>query len=197
MRQLLIGISTTGIAFPHMLANYLREQHGLIVVEIAEPYEEAAAALIEKAPAFVREAETARLPALEGLPAPTNSFEHTPTPASIIHALRHEFAHSLHPDFITTQLEQRLQHAAAMHSEAAGFVIPDLVFSNEADFIRSHDGLVIHLQGQLVGGTWLYHGRLSCDIKSDDFTVQWHGTMTEVRMQLDDLVAMLRSAEAT
>ncbi len=189
-RQLLIGLA--GLP-THVIANHLQDQHGWVVIRISEPFEEAIAALIGRSAEYVRHPDTTRQPLIDTLPLGTSLHNPAPTVRSTVQAMREGFADSLHPDFLPCFLEQRLQEAAAMHGDAPGFVVPDLVYAHEASFIRRHDGVVIHVDNPTMP-EWTHAGRLRASKTPKDFTIPFHGTVGDLLMNADNIVRNLRAS---
>lgn len=196
MNQLLIGLAGLHHSLNAAVAEHLRDTHGLVIVRIAEPFEEAVAALMGKSTAYVRDIANAHLPALSTF-APSGGHHHFPTMATAVRDMRCEYAHLQHPDFIPHLLEQRLQELAGMHGEAAGFVVPDLLFSNEGDFIRSHSGTVVHLKSWSASArvSWGHYGTNPVQARDEDVTIRHSGTHGDVLDAIDRLVARLRSTQ--
>lgn len=197
MNQILIGLCGPNLRVNTAVAHHLQEQHGLIVVRIAARFEEAIAAMIGRTPQYVADPTYFALPLLQTLPRSNGLHDSSPTTRSAVYDMRCGFADSLHRDFIPCLMEQLLQDLAATHSDAAGFVVSDLIFSNEGDFIRSHSGTVIHLDsdGSEARGSWNHHARLPTRKHASDMTITYRGTMRDVLMTVDATVDSLRTAQ--
>lgn len=188
--SLLIGITTRDHKGASLMATHLRQQHGFEIVTIATPFEAALAGLLDTTPERIHAQSSSHQPLLPNIPKGHDMWTHHTTIGTAIRTLRCEFAHDLHEDFVPLQLETRLQRISESQDAQLGIVIPDIIFNNEADFIRSHSGIVIHLKNDLTDRSPASHySGFGISRKDEDMTLHNNGTASDLLMALDNLMA--------
>ena len=190
--SLLIGIAGRDHKAASLIATHLHQQHGFEVVTIAAPFEAALAGLLDTTPEWIHAQSSSHKPLLPNIPEDRGMWTHHTTIGAAIRTLRCEFAHGLHEDFIPLQLETRLQKISESQDAQLGIVIQDITFNNEADFIRSHSGIVIHLKNDLTDRSSASHySGLGISCKDEDLTLHNNGTVSDLLMALDNLMARI------
>lgn len=194
MTQLLIGLAGLDTKAAAQVAAMLEHAHGFFVVRIAEPFEEALAAITGHPVDHVRDPAHRHTPALHTLAASGRPHDTIPTLGSALRDLRCDFAHMQHREFIPNHLEHRLQVLVERIADHPGIVIPDLLFSNEGDFVRSHGGTVVHIQSDTAEcrASWGHYGTIPVQRHANDATLISHGTVIDLQISLQMLLDHLR-----
>lgn len=191
--SLLIGFTGRDTKGADLAATHLRQEHGFEVVRIAAPFEEALAVLLDATPEWVRGQQRSHKPVLPTMEENYSLWEHHPTVGCAIRSLRCEYAQGLHKDFTALQLEQRLQKLSESQTAQIGIVIQDILFNAEADFVRAHGGIVIHLKSDLHDrGSPGHYSGMPITRKDEDLTLPNNGTASDLYLALDNIMARVR-----
>ncbi len=193
MSQILLGLAGLDKISIALICDHLQTVHGFAVVRIGARFEEALAALVGVSAAYVRDPANARRPLLDTLP-PAHPGSDPATISSALRDMRCEFAHMQDREFIPSLLEQQLQDLCEQHSTLPGILIPDLLFSNEGDFIRAHSGTVLHIKNPTAdaGASWTHYGSIPVIAHARDCTLSSHGTALDLLIGVDALIERLQ-----
>ena len=102
----------------------------------------------------------------------------------------------MHPELWLLLAAQNLDLLARTHDTAYGFVVSDLRFENEAQFIRDRGGVVIHLLRPSAPAVNAHASEDGIQCLQQDLLLANYGTVDELRQNLDDIVELLRAREA-
>lgn len=86
------------------------------------------------------------------------------------------------------------------YKDHTNYVVSDIRFSNEADYVRSLGGIIIHVtrdsaRGMLVGDTVKHASEATLPVGEHDFEIVNSGTKKELYAKLDNVVASLPAWE--
>lgn len=102
-----------------------------------------------------------------------------------------EWGRSLHPDLWVLAMKQQI-NKLVLWSELPGIVIDDVRFENEAQFIREHGGIVIHVRsGDLKAPRNVHASEQPLRVADNDLTINNNGTVNELHRQVDNLMARI------
>jgi len=114
------------------------------------------------------------------------------SPRELMQTLGTEWGRSLiHQDIWLRVAEQNLAFLAETHDTASGFVITDLRTENEAEFIRKHGGVVIHLIREAAPSVSPHSTEQRLGIQDNDRVVHNDGSIESLHEQFDDHVLAL------
>ena len=102
----------------------------------------------------------------------------------------------VHPELWLLLAAQNLDLLARTHDTAYGFVVSDLRFENEAQFIRDRGGVVIHLLRPSAPVVNAHASEDGIQCLQQDLLLANYGTVDELRQNLDDIVELLRDRAA-
>lgn len=115
------------------------------------------------------------------------------SPRELMQSMGTEWArNTVHPDVWVKLAEQNIDYMSIAMSEVIGFVVSDVRFENEADFIRNRGGTVIHVCRE---GTPSIHPHISeagITVRQDDLIVQNNDTIEAFLLSLDEVFSKLR-----
>lgn len=135
MKPLLIGLSGLARVGKDTAAQHLVNHHGFQSYAFADPLRDGLMHILNLSPCdFEGEQKEQALPWLGR------------SPRELMQTLGTEWGrNSVHPNLWLLLAEQNLDLMARTHDTARGFVVSDLRFNNEADFIRKRGGVVVHM----------------------------------------------------
>ncbi len=97
-----------------------------------------------------------------------------------------EFGRALRDDMWT-----HMAHVKA--KEAGSIIVTDVRFENEAEWIRSNEGVIVHIRRDNVVGAVCGHASEAGISKSTgDFHIVNNGTLSEFMAELDDIIPDIR-----
>jgi hypothetical protein len=135
MSQMLIGLAGRARVGKDTVASYLAAHLTLISYAFADPLKQALAGLFSLTAAQLEGAEK-ELP-LEWLGK---------SPRELMQLLGTEWGRDLvHPQLWLLLAERNLQAMAELNQDMQGVVIRDVRFDNEADWVRSKGGVIVHI----------------------------------------------------
>ena len=88
------------------------------------------------------------------------------------------------------------------YKDVTNYVVSDIRFQNEADYIRSLGGIVIHVTREgarslLVGDTHKHASEVTLPVHSNDFVIVNDGSKAALYAKLDNVIASLPDWEAS
>lgn len=136
MSQLLIGLTGAAHSGKTTVAKHLASQHGLLHYALAQPLKQMLAQGFNLTEAQIDGAQKEEALAWLGK-----------SPRELLQTLGTEWGRGMvHGDLWLLLAEQNLHNLASYMPGAAGFVISDLRFENEATWLRQRGGVVVHIQ---------------------------------------------------
>ncbi|WP_137822147.1 deoxynucleotide monophosphate kinase [Pseudomonas sp. D(2018)] len=181
MNQLIIGLHGRARSGKDTVARYLAVHLSLLSYAFAEPLKQVLAELFHLTQAHL-EGDLKEL-ALPGIGK---------SPRELMQLLGTEWGRDrVHPQLWLLLAEQNLQLLAEHHQDMKGVVIRDVRFENEADWLRSKGGIIVHLQrpdAQQVAGHSSENGLA---IAPDDLVIHNDGSLSELYDKLDALITRL------
>lgn len=176
----LIGFAGKAGVGKDTAAAYLTAQYGFDRYAFASPIKRMLAVLGLPEEAFADHAAKEAI-----IPAYGRSYRH------MAQTLGTEWGRSVHPDFWLLQAQMRYA-SLQRQDDSYGFAISDVRFENEAEWIRSEGGRVVHITGRetTVSGDAAKHVSES-GVKMDylrDCFVRNTGDIAYLGLQLDTIV---------
>jgi hypothetical protein len=136
MKPLLIGIAGVARSGKDTAAQHLVSHHGFQAYAFADPLRDGLMHILNLSPCDFDGAQ-------KELPLPWLGR----SPRQLMQSLGTEWGrNNVHPELWLLLAEQNLDLLARTHDETRGFVVSDVRFENEADFIRKRGGVVIHME---------------------------------------------------
>lgn len=115
------------------------------------------------------------------------------SPRELMQSMGTEWArNTVHPDVWVKLAEQNLDYMTNALSPVIGFVISDVRFENEADFIRKRGGTVIHISRRDAQAVNPHISEAGVELNFNDQTLRNDGTVEEFLRSLDDTFRHLR-----
>ncbi len=185
MKPILIGLtgrarSGKSTAAKHLVGTYLLEHYAF-----ADPLRDGLMAIFNLDPTDF-EGERKELP-LAWLDR---------SPRQLMQSMGTEWArNNLHPDVWVLLAEQNLDYMTKALGAVLGFVISDVRFENEADFIRRRGGKVIHIFRPGAKAVNPHISEAGVAAHKDDLTLTNYGTVKEFLSSLDEMFLIVRSLQ--
>ena len=182
MKQILIGLTGHARTGKTTAANYLASEHRFETYAFATPLKEGIATM------FNLGAEDIEGPGKEHPIAWLGR-----SPRQLMQLLGTEWGRDMLSASIWIDLaEQNLSNLAELYPEASGFVISDVRFENEADFVRKHGGLIIHVQRPDAATVSPHVSELGVAVQPYDAVIINDSDLAGLFAQLDRAIAALR-----
>ena len=122
---------------------------------------------------------------------PLNWLNHSPR--QLMQSLGTEWArNTVHPDVWVKIAEQNIDYMTHALSEVIGFVVSDIRFENEADFIRNRGGTVIHLHRQDTPSVNPHISEAGIAVHQDDLILPNNSTISDFLRSLDKVFCTLQ-----
>lgn len=181
MSQILIGLAGRARVGKDTVARYLATHLTLISYAFADPLKQALADMFQLTAAQLEGADKER-----ALPWLGKS------PRELMQLLGTEWGRDLvHPQLWLLLAEQNLQ-ALAEHDQAMkGVVIRDVRFDNEADWVRSKGGTILHITRPDATEVASHTSESGVTHQSGDLTLVNDGTLDQLYDDVDALIRVL------
>lgn len=119
------------------------------------------------------------------------------SPRELMQSLGTEWGrNTVHPELWLLLATQNLDLLARTHDTATGFVVSDVRFENEAQFIRDRGGVVIHLYRPSAPAVNAHISEDGIRSTEHDLVLANFGTIDELRQNLNSIVGILRTRAA-
>lgn len=182
MKPFLIGLTGRARSGKDTAANYLAAQFGLLVYALASPLKLALLDMLN-------------LPgsALEG-PAKEQPLPWLgKSPRELMQLLGTEWGRNLvHPQLWLMLADMNLSNHLEAMPQAQGFVISDVRFDNEADWIRAKGGAVVHLHRQDAAEVAAHSSESGITPGAHDLFITNDGSLNDLYQTLDEVMALLQ-----
>lgn len=120
------------------------------------------------------------------------------SPRELMQSMGTEWARQLvHPDVWVKIAEQNLNYLQNTLSSVVGFVVSDVRFENEADFIRQRGGTIIHIARPAAPAVNPHVSEAGVHAKPLDLIIRNTGDRELLRCLIDDCVTVIRSRDAS
>lgn len=183
MKQILIGLTGHARTGKSTAASYLASEHRFETYAFATPLKEGIAAM------FNLSAEDLEGSAKEQ-PLPWLGR----SPRQLMQLLGTEWGRDMLNANVWIDLaEQNLAALAELCPEASGFVISDVRFENEADYIRKRGGLVVHISRDDAPDVNHHISELGVALQPQDLVINNDAELRDLFAQLDRTVVALRA----
>ncbi len=178
MKQILIGLTGHARTGKTTAANHLASEHGFETYAFATPLKEGVAAIfglnVEDLDGDAKE---------ELIPWLGRS------PRQLMQLLGTEFGRDMISANLWVDLaEQNLDALAELVPHATGFVISDVRFENEADYIRKRGGLVVHITRSDAPDVSPHLSELGVAAQPQDLVINNDAELKDLFGQLDRIV---------
>ncbi|MBU6959639.1 deoxynucleotide monophosphate kinase [Pseudomonas sp. CVAP len=184
MTPLLIGLAGRARSGKDTAAQHLVNHHGFQSYAFADPLRDGLMHILNLSPCDF-ESEQKELP----LPWLGRS------PRELMQSLGTEWGrNTVHPELWLLLAAQNLDLLARTHDTARGFVVSDLRFENEAEFIRQRGGVVIHISRESATEVNPHVSEAGIQPAYDDLTLWNDYALEDLYEDLDLRVAHLLHA---
>lgn len=115
------------------------------------------------------------------------------SPRELMQSMGTEWARQMvHPDVWVKIAEQNLNYLQNSLSSVVGFVVSDVRFENEAEFIRQRGGTIIHIERPDAPAVNPHSSEAGVHRHQHDLTVRNTKGRAHLVLQLDDCIAAVR-----
>ncbi|MQU62987.1 deoxynucleotide monophosphate kinase [Pseudomonas sp. FSL R10-1350] len=115
------------------------------------------------------------------------------SPRQLMQSMGTEWARkTVHPDVWVKLAEQNLDYMTKSLGAVTGFVVSDVRFDNEADFIRRSGGTIIHIWRADAQSVNPHTSEKGIEDNVNDLLVANNGTVEEFLRALDEAYLMIR-----
>lgn len=115
------------------------------------------------------------------------------SPRELMQSMGTEWAREMvHPDVWVKIAEQNLNYLQNSLSSVVGFVVSDVRFENEAEFIRQRGGTIIHIERPDAPAVNPHSSEAGVHRHQHDLTVRNTKGRAHLVLQLDDCIAAVR-----
>ena len=179
--QLLIGLSGRARTGKTTAANHLANTYDLVTYALADPLREGLMNIFNLSPCdFDDERKELTIDWL-GL-----------SPRELMQSMGTDWGrHQVHPELWLLLAEKNLEFLGQTNDNARGFVISDLRFENEADFVRKRGGMVIHLLRPDAAEVNPHISETGIGIQDNDLVLHNDGAIEDLFGQLDEIFEAL------
>ncbi|WAB92505.1 deoxynucleotide monophosphate kinase [Pseudomonas citronellolis] len=182
MKAILIGLTGRARSGKDTAANYLAAQFGLLIYALASPLKLALLDMLNL-PAAALEGAAKEQP----LPWLGKS------PRELMQLLGTEWGRNLvHPQLWLMLADMNLANHLEASPQARGFVISDVRFDNEADWIRAKGGVVVHLRRPDATAVAAHSSESGVTLRDGDLFVANDGDLEDLYRALDDVTLALQ-----
>jgi len=182
MSQLLIGLTGFARTGKTTAAQHLASEHGFECYAFADPIREALGSMLNLGPEDFEGAAKEQLIPWLGR-----------SPRQLMQLLGTEWGrHMISANIWMDLAEQRLNGLADALDSSPGFVISDVRFENEADFIRKRGGVVIHLSRDDAPPVSNHSSEAGVSVQPCDLVLRNNGTITALHHAIDVLVSSMK-----
>ncbi|WDH24086.1 deoxynucleotide monophosphate kinase [Pseudomonas chlororaphis] len=115
------------------------------------------------------------------------------SPRQLMQSMGTEWARQMvHPDVWVKIAEQNLNYLQNSLSGVVGFVVSDVRFENEAEFIRQRGGTIVHISRPDAAAVNPHISEAGIRVKRPDLIVRNTSDRERLRYRIDDCVAVIR-----
>lgn len=115
------------------------------------------------------------------------------SPRQLMQSMGTEWArNTVHPDVWVKLAEQNLDYIATALGTVIGFVISDIRFENEADFVRRRGGTVIHISRHNAEPVNAHVSEAGVKASDNDIYLRNDGSVEQFLRSLDETFRLLR-----
>ncbi|MCP1487967.1 hypothetical protein J3D48_004280 [Pseudomonas fluorescens] len=181
MKPLLIGLAGLARSGKDTAAQHLVNHHGFQAYAFADPLRDGLMHILNLSPCdFEGEQKEQQLPWLGR------------SPRQLMQSLGTEWGrNNVHPEFWLLLAAQNLDLLARTHDNARGFVVSDIRFENEAEFIRKRGGRVIHLQRHGAQHVNPHISENGIEIQPRDIVITNNGSIDDLQKHLSVTLTLL------
>lgn len=183
MKQILIGLTGPARSGKTTAANHLAREHGLECYAFADPLRDGIMAIFNLSPEDLDGDKKEEPIAWLGR-----------SPRQLMQLLGTEWGrHMISANLWIDLAEQNLDCLSAVFDTVPGFVVSDVRFENEADFIRKRGGTVIHLSRPDAAEVNPHISEAGVSVHPDDLILPNESGLQELLGMLDELYHIIRS----
>ncbi|KTB97352.1 deoxynucleotide monophosphate kinase family protein [Pseudomonas sp. ICMP 10191] len=183
MKQILIGLTGPARSGKTTAASHLAHDHGFECYAFADPLREGIMAIFNLSPDDF-EGDKKEQP-IDWLGR---------SPRQLMQLLGTEWGrHMISANLWVDLAEQNLDCLSAVFDGVPGFVVSDVRFENEADFIRKRGGTVIHLYRPDAAEVNPHISEAGVSVHPDDLVLTNDSGLQELYGALDELYRAIRS----
>lgn len=181
MKQLLIGLAGRARTGKTTAANHLANVHGFQTYAFADPLREGLMNIFNLSPCDFD--DDLKEQPIGWLGRSTRE---------LMQSMGTEWGRNMvHPELWLLLAEQNLEFLGQAHDTATGFVISDLRFENEADFVRKRGGIVIHVLRPDAAEVNPHVSETGIGIQDNDLVLHNEGALDDLFGQLDEFFGAL------
>ncbi|WP_160286521.1 deoxynucleotide monophosphate kinase family protein [Pseudomonas knackmussii] len=178
MKPLLIGLHGRARSGKDTAANYLATQFGLLVYAFASPLKAALMTMLNLP-------ESALDGAAKEQPLPWLGK----SPRELMQLLGTEWGrNAVHPQLWLLLAEMNLANHHEVSPHSSGFVISDVRFENEADWIRAKGGVVVHLRRPAAIDVAAHSSESGIGVHDDDLVIHNAGSLEDLYEALEHVM---------
>ena len=179
--QLLIGLTGRARTGKTTAANHLANTYDLVTYALADPLREGLMNIFNLSPCdFDDERKELTIDWLGR------------SPRELMQSMGTDWGrHQVHPELWLLLAEKNLEFLGQTHDNARGFVISDLRFENEADFVRKRGGMVIHLLRPDASEVNPHISETGIGMQDNDLVLHNDGAIEDLFGQLDEIFEAL------
>lgn len=178
---LLIGLTGRARTGKTTAANLLANTHGLVSYAFADPLRDGLMQIFNLSPCDFDDERKERTIDWLGR-----------SPRELMQSMGTEWGRNqVHPDLWLLLAEQNLEFLGQTNDNATGFVISDLRFENEADFVRKRGGIVLHLLRPSAAEVSPHISETGIGIQDNDLFLHNDGSIEDLLGQLDEIFEAL------
>jgi hypothetical protein len=176
MKQILIGLAGRARTGKTTAANHLANVHGLQAYAFADPLRDGLMQIFNLSPCDFDDARKEQ---------PIDWLGRSPR--ELMQSLGTEWGRNMvHPELWLLLAEQNLEFLAQAYDTATGFVISDLRFENEADFVRKRGGIVLHFLRSDAAEVNPHVSESGIGIQDNDLVLHNNGSLDDLFDQIDE-----------
>ncbi|WP_431494847.1 deoxynucleotide monophosphate kinase [Pseudomonas brassicacearum] len=186
MTPILIGIAGRARSGKDTAAQHLVNNHGFQAYAFADPLRDGLMHMLNLSPCDLDDEKKEQPISWLGK-----------SPRELMQLLGTEWGRDMvHPDLWMLLAEQNLDLIARTHDTAKGFVVTDLRFNNEADFIRKRGGVVVHMDRATAPTVAAHSSENGIWAAPGDLWLPNDGTFDELFTNVDNVVDKLLTRAA-
>lgn len=188
----LIGLTGRMGCGKSTVATHLMQEHGFTEYSFAQPLKEMVCMLLGLTESELEQKKRSDLPILPG-----RGEANFPTMRRVLQTLGTEWGRqNIHPELWLAIAEQRL-HAMAEWQHLERIVISDVRFENEAAFIRSRGGVIVHIHRPLHMPASKHASERALWVDDADILITNDGTQGQLFQRVTDALHAHGLAGAT
>lgn len=181
MKPLLIGLAGLARSGKDTAAQHLVNHHGFQAYAFADPLRDGLMHILNLSPCdFEGDQKEQPLPWLGQ------------SPRQLMQSLGTEWGRNkVHTELWLLLAAQNLDLLARTHDNARGFVVSDIRFENEAEFIRKRGGLVIHVRRMLLSQVNPHVSENGVMVQAKDIVISNNGSIDDLQKHLSATLTLL------